>query len=57
MGERECGKRADSGYKKEFMEEGNDSFGLVISLMIGIALLAACGVVTFVLLLVAGFAF
>ncbi len=39
------------------MEEGNDSLGLIISLMIGIALLAACGVVTFVLLLVAGLAF
>lgn len=34
------------------MEDGNDSFGLVISLMIGIALLAACGVVSFVMLLV-----
>ena len=34
------------------MEDGNDSFGLVISLMIGIALLAACGVISFVLLLV-----
>lgn len=39
------------------MEEGNDSFGLVISLMIGIALLAACGVVSFVLFLVATLAF
>jgi hypothetical protein len=34
--------------------EGNDSFGLLIALMIGVAILAACGVVTFVLLLAAG---
>lgn len=39
------------------MEEGNDSLGLIISLMIGMALLAACGVVSFVLLLVALLAF
>jgi hypothetical protein len=38
------------------MEDGNDSFGLVISLMIGIALLAACGIVSFVLLLLGIFA-
>jgi hypothetical protein len=38
------------------MEDGNDSFGLVISLMIGIALLAACGIVSFVLLLIGIFA-
>ena len=39
------------------MEEGNDSLGLIISLMIGIALLAACGIVSFVLFLVASLAF
>jgi hypothetical protein len=39
------------------MEDGNDSFGLVISLMIGIALLAACGIISFVLFLVGIFAF
>ena len=32
--------------------EDNLTFGLVISAIIGIALLAACGVVTFTLLLV-----
>lgn len=36
------------------MEDGNDSLGLIISLMIGIALLAACGIVSFVLLLLVG---
>jgi uncharacterized membrane protein len=35
--------------------EGNDSYGLVISLIIGIALLAACGIVSFTLLLISFF--
>jgi hypothetical protein len=43
--------------EKESMEEGNESFGLLIALMIGVAILAACGVVTFALLLVAGLIF
>jgi hypothetical protein len=34
------------------MEDGNDSYGLIISLMIGVALLAACGIVSFVLVLI-----
>jgi hypothetical protein len=39
--------------KKQVSMDSSDSHGLIISLMIGIALLAACGVVTFVLMLVA----
>jgi hypothetical protein len=39
------------------MDEENDSVGLVISIAIGIALLAACGVVAFSLFLVGLLAF
>jgi hypothetical protein len=37
--------------------ENDDSLGLIIPLMIGVALLAACGIVSMVLLLVAFFLF
>ncbi len=39
------------------MEEGENSLGLLISLMIGVAVMAACGIVAFSLFLVAYFAF
>jgi len=35
--------------------ESNDSYGLLIALMIGVAIMAACGIISFVLFLVSLF--